>query len=132
MNYQPLFNRLKSNSLVLGLAGLLSTSMAGCEPNVPELHQQGRFRDFEVTVDIDWLGPRNIKLEDNTQSYRKTYLTASDRSEGSLPDGRFDEISLKYVPKGHILERYANLDSLELAYQTVMDKVNVDEVESRR
>jgi len=38
---------------------------------------------------------------------------------------------LKYVPKGHILERYANLDSLELAYQTVMDQLNVEEAESR-
>ena len=132
MNYQPLFNRLKSNPLVLGLAGLLTTSVVGCGPRVPEQHNQGRFRDFEVTIDIDLWGPRNIKLEDKTANYRQTFLTASDRSEGSLPDGRFDEISLKYVPKGHILERYANLDSLELAYQTVMDKVNVDEVESRR
>jgi len=131
MDYKSIFNRSRSNSLILGLAGLLTASIVGCGPSVPEQHKQGRFRGFEVTVDIGWFGPRNIKLEDKTANYRATFLIARDRSRGSLPDGRFDEISLKYVPKGHILERYANLDSLELAYQTVMDKVNVEEPESR-
>ena len=115
MDYKSIFNRSRSNSLILGLAGLLTASIVGCGPSVPEQHKQGRFRGFEVTVDIGWFGPRNIKLEDKTANYRATFLIARDRSRGSLPDGRFDEISLKYVPKGHILERYANLDSLDIS-----------------
>jgi hypothetical protein len=36
-------------------------------------------------------------------------------------DGRFDEIGLLNIPKGHPLENYANLDSLESMWSRVVE-----------
>ena len=43
------------------------------------------------------------------------------RSKKKIGDGRFDEIKLRDVPKGHLLEKYVNLDSLNKLYQEVKE-----------
>ncbi len=41
--------------------------------------------------------------------------------EDSIGDGRFDEIELRNVPKGHLLEKYVPLDSLDKLYKEVKE-----------
>lgn len=40
---------------------------------------------------------------------------------GNAGDGRFDVITLNLVPKGHELEKYANLDSINKLYDEVKE-----------
>jgi hypothetical protein len=41
--------------------------------------------------------------------------------DGNYGDGRFDEMKLNFVPKGHELEKYANLDSINELYSDVKE-----------
>ena len=73
----------------------------------------GTYEGF--TTKIRDYGVRSISIEDGDAR-----ITAKDYPENGF--GRFDEINLGHVPRGHPLERLANVNSLELAYRAVDKK----------
>lgn len=66
------------------------------------------YQNWKVTASVDGSG-RRVSLADTTLA--DVFVSSTDANL----DGRFDEIRLA-LPKGHPLEVYANLDSLEAAY----------------
>lgn len=66
----------------------------------------------------------SIRIEENdlSENIDKPHILATDNfpfSKDSVGDGRIDEINLYFIPKGHRLEEYANLDSLNKLYNEV-------------
>ena len=60
--------------------------------------------------------------ESNTQKAVRPTLIGSDLyGIDTKPDGRFDEMKLISVPKGDVLERYANLDSISKYFKEVIE-----------
>jgi len=88
--------------------------LAGCsrDPNITI--KQGVFRGFDVAV-VKTSAERNIIMSDPKVPY--WYISG----HVSNLDGRFNEIGI-YVSKWHDLDKYANPDSLELAYSTIMEQ----------
>ena len=71
---------------------------------------------------VDGMG-RHLRIDykEGESSYER-YLHAMDwkEREGTF-DGRFDEVTLRNVPKGDLLEKYVNLDSLNGLYKEVIE-----------
>ncbi len=73
------------------------------------------FEGYTATASLDG-GGRRAKVVDESisTSTGKGWVGAVDGDN----DGRFDEIHI-YVPKGHVLEKYASLKELERVYSVV-------------
>lgn len=74
---------------------------------------------------VDGMG-NSIRIEENDSSENidKPHILARDDfpfTKDSVGDGRIDDIRLYYIPKGHRLEEYANLDSLNKLYNEVKE-----------
>ena len=92
-------------------AGLIALSgLVGCK-QIPSVVTMGKFRGYDVRLIVN--SERIMWLADSTG-----YLHVIDEAPY---DGRFDDIK-SYVPKGHPLKNYANPDSLELAYETILEE----------
>lgn len=66
----------------------------------------------------------HFRIDEGDDNTAGPYLHALDRyslSDKDTLDERFDEISLRNVPKGHSIEKYANLDSINKLYQEVKE-----------
>ena len=61
-------------------------------------------------------GKDSLNILDAPHIFAMDYYPSS---KDGMGDRRFDEINLEYVPKGHFLEKYANLDSLTKLYNEV-------------
>ena len=97
-------NTSKLSKIVL--AGFLA--LTGCYDSSHDFKKEGEFRGYKATAFINPFG-RGIHLKDDP----KILLAAMDYDN----DGVFDNILLEGLPKDHPLEKYANLDSLKLAYK---------------
>ncbi len=75
---------------------------------------EGTFRNFNVRAGMSRQGHRNVVLESDFPI--DSYTHGVDFNG----DNTFDDIRLKDIPRGHQLEDYANSDSLNLAYKTIM------------
>ncbi|HLC73776.1 MAG TPA: hypothetical protein VJH20_04035 [Candidatus Nanoarchaeia archaeon] len=108
--YQDLKRNLES-VFKSGSVALMLGAVVGCTDSSREVH--GVFRDLSISAASQY-GSRRLILEDENS---KAKLWANDFRRA---DGRFDKIELINVPKGHRLESYTSLDSLELAYGSIM------------
>ena len=103
------------NSLNIGLVGLVGIMpLIGCGGTETEFQKNGEFRGYTGRI-VEMDKFRFINLYDPKDN---SLLTATDGFD-SKKDGRFDEIILSEVKNGSSLEKYANIDSLELAYNTI-------------
>lgn len=98
------------NLLICALMLFASVSIIGCQDRDKNFHKEGHFRDFYLSVSFSG-GERTVFL--SSDSLGKEYFIAKDYNE----DSRFDRIDLFNLPKGHPLEAYVSLDSLEMAYK---------------
>lgn len=116
--------KMASKTLTALLAGALALNVAGCSGNPSDWspEKMGKFEGYEVRIGVKG-GKRYIGLSENLEQWKRhsskaSYLHANDFNN----DERFDEILLDSLPKGHPLERYANPETLEKAYQAVLDQ----------
>ena len=99
--------KILTGALILG-------SLGGCSKN-EAFYKEGNFRGYKAIIGCDGEG-RKINIYDN-----EGRLFGLDEG-GNEGDGRFDRINLSTVPKGHPLEKYANPDSLEVAYNQIKNQ----------
>lgn len=98
----------------VSLVGILPILSTGCT----YYSKEGSFRGYRVNTSIDG-SQRRILIQDPKPENPIFYIGISATDEDV--DGRFDRIYLN-IPKGHPLEKYASLDSLEAAYQSVTNQ----------
>ncbi len=102
---------MRKTLLSLGLGGLLA--FAGC--NIPDTYilKEGEFNGHPVKIGIRNEG-RRITIYPFT-SGSESKLTALDKDN----DGRFDDMHLRELDKGSVLEQYATLPMLDSIYNYV-------------
>lgn len=107
--------KLRKLAIALGLIGML-----GCDikNRIPPTTTQ--VEGYNVSVEINKIG-RKIMIEPRKQPgiLIGPGMYAIDFDN----DGRFDEIYLRDLPKGHVLEQKANLAELEKMYQKALEQV---------
>lgn len=83
-------------------------------------YERATYQGYNVTVNDDKVFREMfLSCPDNTageQPFSAPCIEAMDYG----PDGRFDIIELRGVPKGHPLEEYANLEKLQDVYQAAV------------
>lgn len=89
----------------------------GCT-NTDNFEFRKKFREYDAIAG-NVGGERKITLLVNEDNVTEGFLYATDKDQ----DGRFDTIKLRNLPKGHPLEAYARLDSLERAYDETVGAV---------
>ncbi len=89
----------------------LMITLLGCGEKIESISKKGVFKGYQCIIQKNKKG-RCISI--GGRELNQPSLHARDRDE----DGRFDEIYIK-CPKGHSLEQYANLYSLEQAYKEI-------------
>jgi hypothetical protein len=111
----------KKKLLSLIAAPIFGLGLNGCmnkyEPFDKTLKKDG----FEMHAWSNGSGV-NLRLDYGKENIDEPHLYALDKWGNENPDGRFDEIFLKNVPRGDKLEKYANLDSLTVLYKEVLEK----------
>ncbi len=110
MNLQKLTN-VGMGTLVLGVIALCGYKLIDNldKARTRDFVREADYQGYKVTTGVDGNG-RGISIADGN-----AHLSAKDFQN----DGRFDEIYLDSVPKGHALERFANLNDLEMVYGKV-------------
>ena len=88
--------------------------LLGCTNPITHFVKEGEFRGHPVKIGVKNEGRRITIYPSDFNSESK--LTALDKDN----DGRFDEVYLRNLEKGHILEQYAPLDSLNIIYDKVL------------
>ena len=110
-------------------AGILGVAVAGC--NLPQFPIYGNLttkEGYKVSGTEDGMG-RHLVIEDSylTSSAKgllgHDFLTVWDRDN----DGRFDEINLSYLPKGHPIEAYATLNKLDSLWKRLPVRRRINE-----
>jgi len=103
----------------LGLVALIAMTGMGCSPRYESFEKLGKFEGYEVRIGLG-IGHRHIGIAEkiDPSALEKPMLQAVDYDN----KGRFDEIRLWHVPKGHQLEQYASLGALEKVYKTILDQ----------
>lgn len=106
----------KLAALVLGILA----SVGGCKEIVRDTSRdfgkEGKVNDYDAVAFIDGEGRHLTIMGGDLPD--SGYITALDRDN----DGRFDEIKLRYMRKGHPLETYASLERLEQAYNSIVNE----------
>lgn len=115
-----MINRKKA-SLLVTLALAVPVVLAGCGNGERVIVKDGTFRGFPARAVVDADG-RSIALNNKGDENRESQLRSGIKGVDSDNDGRLDEILLYRILSGHPLEQYVNLDSLELAYKTIIGK----------
>lgn len=96
------------------LASLIG--LAGCSEKGKEVsYKEGTFRGYDIIIREGVLGK---EIQINRDISKDSYLYARDRDG----NGVVDEIFLWSIPKGSPIEKYANPDSLEVAYNEVKNQ----------
>lgn len=88
--------------------------LLGCATSITHFTKEGEFKGYPVRVGVKNEG-RRITIYSNSFD-SKSKLTALDTDN----DGRFDEVYLRNLEKGHPLEQYEPLDSLNKIYDEVL------------
>jgi len=91
--------------VALAVAGM---GIGGCEKST-DFVRDSTYKGYVTRIAKDGAG-RHVNIYEGKDSEQRVY--ACDRDN----DGRFDEIRI-YVPKGHPLENFATLETLEDAYR---------------
>lgn len=114
---------MKKRILPYVVAGALAFgSLSGCgenKNNTSYISKEGTFRGYEVSItgsDVD----RSIFIAIGKR--KSNGLDKGISAKDHFNHGQFSEIYLWGVPKGHPITKYANLDSLEVAYNEVKNK----------
>ena len=102
--------------LVGGIALVGSLAGAGCGEKIDYMGKEAIIGGYHISITNGHLGGHIIVRESNDTTFKGPFLTAWDNNR----DGRLDEINLKHLPKGHQIEKYANLDSLESLWKRVV------------
>lgn len=106
---------MKSLKNLVKIAFVSLIGLTGCRDMSNDFDKKGNFRGYPARAGISPYG-RHVRLDaDENQT---TYILAIDM----LNDGQFEEIRLRNLPSGHPLEKYADLDSLELAYKQISEE----------
>ena len=102
--------------LLVGVVGIHSCLEKSEEPKKPAYVQ---VEEGIYAKAVQEANANRLIVTDNPLSDSNRYsISASDFNK----DGRFDEVYLVGVPRGHALERYAALDLLEKTYNEVRGK----------
>ena len=72
------------------------------------------YKGYDAIIYIS-AGKRKLILSERNDPRLGHYLSGEDRNN----DERFDSVHLNDLPKGHPLEQYASLDSLEKVYNEI-------------
>lgn len=108
-------NTTKKLSLVrrigIGMALIVAgAGIGGCREDAStDFTRDSNYKGYVTRVAKDGLG-RHINISEANDKEKHVYARDWDN------DGRFDEIRI-YVPKGHPLEKLANLENFEEAYK---------------
>jgi len=109
-------------NIITGIA--LLGGLAGCGEKREYMPQtETQINGYIVRASVGDIAPgMHIVIQENKDTLYKPLVFARDNDV----DGRFDEIGLQNVPKGHPLEAYANLDSLEVMWNraVAVDSLN--------
>ncbi|MBS3133692.1 hypothetical protein J4214_00505 [Candidatus Woesearchaeota archaeon] len=121
MKYKILSDLIPSWKTALTLGSLVGILQSGCE-NEPQFERiEGEFRGYYAVYIVDIRG-RIIKIHDkNPEEQRANDIPIEVYAIDENNDGKFDEI-IRHTPRGHPLEAYANLDSLEAAEKELREK----------
>jgi len=117
------------------LALPLVVGMAGCAPdrdNSNDFSKLGTYEGYTVNASMTLEGKKLSIIDANYNEGfwgGSPYLFAlddggfdSETGEKTFyPDGRFDNIDFRSIPKGHPLEQYISLDKLEEIWQHVKE-----------
>ncbi len=112
MRDTKLIRALKAVTLSFGMVGLGMGSKYVYDKLTaknPNFVREGTYEGYPTTIGLDG-GGRGICITDSN-----AWISAKDYDN----DGRFDEITFRSLPKGHPLEKLANLETLENAYESV-------------
>ena len=94
---------------LIAIAGLsLGSILASCRDRSNDFTYYGKFEGHDAVAAFD--GVRSVTIRDGDN-----YINARDFNARDVYTERFDRISI-LLPKGHELEKYANLEKLEEAY----------------
>jgi len=96
------------------LTGVLTVGGYGCANNDNHFVEEGKFRGYPTKAGIGTSGRRVTIYPDSLNSEHKLSAVDTDNN------GRFDEIYLRNLKKGHTLEQYVHPDSLEMAYNEIV------------
>jgi hypothetical protein len=108
-------NKMKAIQKIATL-GALVLALSGCGGKQESIEvKDGSFRGYPVHVIDDHVWARQITM---TEKGNPTIYVHAQGTHGY----KFNTIELNKVREGSPLEKYANLDSLELAYKTIMQQ----------
>ena len=110
---------LKNIVSTVGLAGLAALAAAGCSGNKEDSSmftfiKEGTFRGYPVSISMANGYKRRIVISNEK---REPYIVAE-----AFGDRKLEEVKLRGYPQGSPIEKYDNPDSLEAAYQAVLDQ----------
>ncbi len=111
---------MKKGIISLIGAGVLGLGLNGCINKYEFFSKTLKKEGFEMHAWSNGMGV-NFRIDYGKENIDEPHLYALDKWIDSIPDGRFDEIYLRNVPKGDKLEKYANLDSLNVLYNEVLE-----------
>jgi len=108
----------------LAIAAFGLAAILGCRVKDGMPIRETKVDGYNVSIGINNIG-RKILIkqpkQSGTSAVPRMYALDIDN------DGRFDEINLGHVPKGHALEQKANLTELERMYQEALRKTGGEE-----
>ena len=119
-------NLLKRIGMKTILPLVFAVGLGSCGESEPQFYcfkeRDGlRFSTINKFEDLSY-GTMGTKLNIHEIEGKGTlFLVAYDRAP---EDGRFDKIELIGVPKGHKIEKYANLDSINSVYKELRETGN--------
>ena len=106
-------------------AGAVGLAVAGCGGDTSAFFKKEKLMDpYIVTIGNNGFA-RYIRITQVSDSGKLEgpFLSANDQNK----DGRFDEIILRYLPKGNPMEKYASLDSLNALYDKVLNSDSLNQ-----
>ena len=111
------------NSKLIKFLAIPILALLSCSTN-NHFCKIGKYNDYTAKIETNSSGRHMIIKEPNNAKNNFVYLYARDgigRNKKNKFDGRFDEINFWSLPKGHALEKYANLDSIEYIYNHIKE-----------
>lgn len=112
-----LINKITKFAMIPILAG----SLNGCRDRSNDFCKTGKYNGYEVTATFNELGREmSIYSDIKRESNRKAMINGYEDIENLKDKKRFSKIIMdKEIPRGHPLEIYMDLDSLEKIYDYV-------------
>jgi hypothetical protein len=101
---------------LMAFVASLPLLFGGCRDRSKDFGKFGKVDGYNAVAFVD--GPSRRVTIYAGNDIEDGYITALDREN----DGRFDEIQMYKIPKGHPLEKRASLEGMEQAYAEVAGK----------